>query len=41
MITDTVVMLGTYQDPRLTLRARTALLHTSEDNMDKVITNLE
>ena len=41
MITDMDVMLGIDQDPRLTLRAGTALLHTSEDNMDKVITNLE
>ena len=41
MITDTAVMLGTDQDPRLTLRAGTALLHASEDNMDKVITYLE
>ena len=41
MITDTVVMLGTDRDPRLTLRAGTALLHASEDNMDKVMTDLE
>ena len=41
MLTDTVVMLGTYQDLRLTLRDGTALLHASEDNMDKVITDLE
>ena len=41
MITDTAVMLGTDQDPRFTLRAGTALIHASEDNMDKVITNLE
>ena len=41
MITDMAVMLGTDQDPRLTLRARTALLHASEDNMEKVITDLE
>ena len=41
MIMDTAVMLGTDQDPRLTLRAGTALLHASEDNMDKVITDLE
>ena len=27
MIMDTVVMLGTDQDPRFTLRARTALIH--------------
>ena len=41
MITDTAVMLGTDQDPRLTLRAGTALLRALEDNMDKVITDLE
>ena len=41
MITDTAVMLGTDQDPRFTLRAGTALIHTSEDNMDKVMTDLE
>ena len=41
MIMDTAVMLGTDQDPRLTLRAGSALLHASEDNMDKVITDLE
>ena len=41
MITDTAVMLGTYQDPRFTLRVGTALIHASEDIMDKVITDLE
>ena len=41
MITDTAVMLGTDQDPRLTLRAGAALINASEDNMGKVITDLE
>ena len=41
MITDTNFMLGTDQDPRFTVRAGTALIHASEDNMDKVITDLE
>ena len=41
MITDTTVMLGTDQDPRFTLRARTTLIHASEDNMDIVIIDLE
>ena len=41
MITDTAFMLGTDQDLRLTLRAGTAILHASEDNMNKVITDLE
>ena len=41
MITDTTVMLGTDLDPRLTLRAGTAILHASEDNIDKVMTEME
>ena len=41
MITDTAVMLGTDLDPRLTIRAGTAILHASEDNIDKVMTELE
>ena len=41
MITDTAVMLGTDLDPRLTIRAGTAILHASEDNIDKVMIELE
>ena len=41
MITDTVVMLGMDLDPRLTIRVGTAILHASEDNIDKVMTELE
>ena len=41
MITDTAVMLGTDLDPRLTIRSGTAILHASEDNIDKVMTELE
>ena len=41
MITDTAVMLGTDLDPRLTIRAGTAILHASKDNIDKVMTELE
>ena len=41
MITDTAVMLGTDLDPRLTIRAGVAILHASEDNIDKVMTELE
>ena len=41
MITDTVVMLGTDRDPRFTLRARATLINASEDNMNKVMTDLE
>ena len=41
MIRDTPVMLGTDRDPRFMLRVGTALLQASEDNMDKVMTDLE
>ena len=41
MITDTPMMLGTDRDPRFTLRAGIALIQASEDNMDKVMTDLE
>ena len=41
IITDTAVMLGTDLDPRLTIRVGTAILHSSEDNIDKVMTELE
>ena len=41
MITDTAVMLGTDQDPRFTLRAGAAFINASEDNIDKVMTELE
>ena len=41
MITYTAVMIGTDVDPRLTIRAGTAILHASEDNIDKVMTKLE
>ena len=41
MIIDTAVMLGTDLDPRFTLRARFAFLHASEDNVDKIMKDLE
>ena len=41
MITDTAVMLGTDLDPRITIRAGTAILHALEDNIYKVMTELE
>ena len=41
MITDTAVVLGTDRDPRFTLSAGVALIYASEDNMDKVMTDLE
>ena len=41
MITDTPVVFGTDQDPRFTIRARAALIQASEDNVDKIMTDLE
>ena len=41
MITDTTVVFGTDRDPRFTIRAGAALIHTSEDNVDKIMTDLE
>ena len=41
MITDTAVMLATDQDPRFTLRAEAALIDASEDNINRVMTELE
>ena len=41
MITDTPMMLGTDRDPRFTLRVGTALIQALEDNMDKLMTDLE
>ena len=41
MISNTVVMLGTDQDPRFTLRAGAALIDASEDNINRVMTELE
>ena len=41
MIMDMTVMLGTEQDPRFTLRAGSAFIQASEDNVGKIITDLE
>ena len=41
MIMDTAVMLGTDQDPRFTLRAGSAFIQASEDNVGKIITDLK
>ena len=41
MITDTAVMRGTHQDPRFTLRARSAFIQASEDNVGKIMIDLE
>ena len=37
MINDTTVVYGTDKDPRL----GAALIHTSEDNVDRIMTDLE
>ena len=41
MIMDTPVVFGTDQDPRFTIRAGAALIQASEDNVDKIMTDLE
>ena len=41
MINDKTMVHGTYKGPRLTIRAGAALIHTSEDNVDQIMTNLE
>ena len=41
MITDTAVMLGTDQDPRFTLRVGSAFIQASEDNVGKIMIDLE
>ena len=41
MITDTTVMLGIDQDPRFTLRAGAAMIDASEDNINRVMTELD
>ena len=41
MITDTLVVFGTNQDPRFTIRARAALIQASEDNVGRIITDLK
>ena len=41
MITDTTVMLGTDLDPRFTLRDGSVFLHTSRDNVEKIMKDLE
>ena len=41
MITDMVVMLGTDQDPRFTLRVGSAFIQASEDNVSKIMIDLE
>ena len=41
MITDTPIVFGTDQDPRFTIRAEAALIQASEDNVDKIMIDLE
>ena len=41
MITDIAVMLGTDLDSRFTLRAGYTFLHALEDNIDKIMKDLE
>ena len=41
MITDTTIVYGTDRDPRFTIRVGAALIHASEDNVDKIMTDLE
>ena len=41
MINDTTVVYGTDKDPRFTIRAGAALIHASEDNVDRIMTDLE
>ena len=41
MIMDTTVVYGIDRDPRFTIRVGAALIHASEDNVDKIMTDLE
>ena len=41
MINDTTVVYGTDKDPKFTIRAGAALIHASEDNVDRIMTDLE
>ena len=41
MINDTIVVYGIDKDPRFTIRDGAALIHASEDNVDRMMTDLE
>ena len=41
IINDTTIVNGTDKDPRFTIRAGDALIHASEDNVDRIMTDLE
>ena len=41
MVNDTTVVYGIEKDPRFTIRAGAALIYASEDNVDRIMTDLE
>ena len=41
MVTDKTLVYGTDKDPRLTARDGVALIQATEDNVDKLMTDLE
>ena len=41
MITDMTIVYGTDRDPRFTIRVGDTLIHASEDNVDKIMTDLK
>ena len=41
MINDTTVVYGTEKNPRFTIRVGAALIHAFEDNVDRIMTDLE
>ena len=41
MINDTTVVYGIDKDPGFTIRAGAALIHAYEDNVDRILTDLE
>ena len=41
MVTDKTLVHGTDNDPILTIRAGVALIHATEDNVDRIMTDLE
>ena len=41
MINDTIIVYGTDKDPRFTIRAGVAVIHASEDNVDRKMIDLE
>ena len=41
MVTDKTLVHGTNKDPRLTVKAGAALIHATEDNVDRLMIDLE